>query len=270
MPSIRNNIKNNVNGSKNTRMNLNNAVEKANFRKDELMHIGRYIGACQTAIDLSAKLGRPVRVLDLGCGEMYFLRMLYASFVCKKSDVVKQYIGIDIDDICLGQLKERFSSIIENCNAKLICQDITTNPHIKVRDGYFDMIIWYEMIEHVQPEFIPPMMKEVSRVLNPDHGIALISTPNANGSNKKLPKDHIYEWAYEELMEVLKDNFASIDTYGMCINSSRVPAEVMEEHREEIDTFYNAWGRNSAFACVAAAALIPPTYCKNVLYKCKH
>lgn len=82
MASERTTLGQNENDSKNTRMDIIDSMRLMDFRKDELMHIARYLNAGQTAIDLSKRLGRPLKILDIGCGEMYTMRTLYKSFVC--------------------------------------------------------------------------------------------------------------------------------------------------------------------------------------------
>ena len=227
MPSERRTLKENVNDSKNTRMNLAESMDKFDLRKDEFMRLGRYFKACETMISLAKELGRPLRVLDIGCGEIYIPRVLYKSFLVKKSDIIQRYVGIDIDDIMLSQIKESQARLIETCNVKLIKQDLTVNPKMKVKDGYFDVIIWFENIEHMKPEFIPPIRDEVVRVLSPA-GIALISTPNSAGSNAKLPKDHVYEWSYDEMMDLL-DPYFEVDPVGVGLNQSKIPKDQLKK-----------------------------------------
>lgn len=265
MPSERHKIKSNVNSSKNTRMNLDNSTENMDYRKDEFMHLGRYFKACQTMIDMSKELGRPVRVLDLGCGEIFIPRTLYKSFIVKKSDVLEKYIGVDIDDLMLDVIKSKYATMMKTMGVKVVCQDLTTNCHFKVRDGYFDIVTWYENIEHMKPQFIEPIMEEVHRVLSPD-GVLLCSTPNSIGSNEKLPKDHVYEWSYDDLLKLMSKYFNQIDTYGVGLNVSKMPTEYLQKHKKSFDRIQVVFGRNTAFSCVAAAPLFPARYCKNVLY----
>lgn len=267
MPSERRTLKENVNDSKNTRMNLAESMDKFDLRKDEFMHLGRYFKACETMISLAKELGRPLRVLDIGCGEIYIPRVLYKSFLVKKSDIIQKYVGIDIDDIMLSQIKESQARLIETCNVKLIRQDLTINPKLKVRDGYFDVIIWFENIEHMKPEFIPAIRDEVVRVLNPA-GIALISTPNSVGSNAKLPKDHVYEWSYTEMRELL-DPYFEVDPIGVGLNLSKIPKEHLQKKLKLLKRMEKAFGINTAFSTTAIAPLFPPEFCKNVLYVCK-
>ena len=95
MPSQRNDLKDmNANSSKNTRMDIDHAGKELDYRKDEIMHIARYVRGAQTMVDLAKQLGRPIRVLDIGCGQMNTVRLFYKSYVEKKSDIIEQYVGI--------------------------------------------------------------------------------------------------------------------------------------------------------------------------------
>lgn len=267
MPSERRILNDNVNDSKNTRMNLADSMDKFDLRKDEFMHLGRYFKACKTIIDMSKRLKRPLKVLDIGCGEIYIPRVLYKSFIVKKSDVIQRYVGIDIDDVMIDQVKKQHAQLIKTCSIKLIQQDLTVNPKFKVKDGYFDVIIWFENIEHMKPEFIPTIRSEVVRVLNPA-GVALISTPNSTGSNAKLPKDHVYEWSYAEMMELLTP-YLDVDAVGVGLNPSKIPLDQWKKKEKLVKRIEKAFGTNSAFSTTAVAPLFSPEYCKNVLYICK-
>ena len=267
MASERSKLETNKNNSKNTRMDVVSALSSMDFRKDELMHIGRYLNAGQTAIDLSKTLERPIRMLDIGCGEAYTIRTLYKSFVCKKSDVIDQYVGIDIDKPMLAYTKEKYKNILEIMNGRLFSRDLTVYPRLKLKDNTVDLVCWFEMIEHIQPEFVKPIMKEVYRVLSED-GVALISTPNSNGSNEKLPKDHIYEWSYEELRDLIEEvGFEIESSVGTCVNPSRIPKEILK--KIDTDFIYAAFGRNTAMSCIAMGPLVPVKYSKNMLFRCK-
>ena len=269
MPSERSKLDNNINDSKNTRMDIVNSLQNMDFRKDELMHIGRYLKACHTAIALSKQLNRPIKILDLGCGEAYSMRTLYKSFVVKKFDVVKRYIGIDIDKPMLSKTRDKYSKVLETVHGKLIAQDLTVNPHIKVKDGTIDLIIWFEMVEHIQPEFVRPILDEVFRILSPE-GVLLLSTPNSNGSNQKLPKDHVYEWSYEDLsQEIQKAGFTILSSHGTSINPSKIPKDIWEKRMKTVEAVYGTFGENTAFSCVALAPLFPVKYSKNMLFELK-
>ena len=267
MPSQRNDLKDmNVNASKNTRMDIDHAEKELDYRKDEIMHIARYVRGAQTMVDLSKQLGRPIKVLDIGCGQMNTVRLFYKSYVEKKSDIISQYVGVDIDFKMAARSKEQFKFAYNTCNADFLIQDLTVKPHLDFEDGYFDLIICTEFLEHINPDMSQPVIEEAFRVLGKE-GVALFSTPNSNGSNKVLPKDHFYEYSYEELVQKFKDaGFKVEDTVGLCINLSKLPKEYVSKITGVFDRFNKAFGRNSAFTSVAIAPLVEPKYCKNVLY----
>ena len=269
MASQRRTLKENVNDSKNTRMDLDYSQSHLDFRVDEIMFLGRYNTGVCAIIDLSKKLKRPIRVLDVGCGQMNTARLLCASYQVKKSDVVESYTGIDIDDIMVEQCKRDHATVYRLVNADFIIQDLTVEPSINVEDGYFDLIICTEFLEHINPAFSQAIIEECFRVLNPE-GMALFSTPNSNGSADKLPKDHFYEYSYEELMEKFeKAGWNVEDTIGMSVSISKLPKEYLESLAGVFDRYNKGFGRNSYFTRVAIAPLIEPKYCKNVLYICK-
>lgn len=264
MSSVRKIIPGNENDSKNTRMRISEAFAKGDYRKDELMHVARYLKFATTAIGMAQRLGRPIRVLDIGCGEIYCLKTFYRSFVCKKADVIAKYIGVDIDSECLDKVKRESALCLQTCNGKVFTQDLTVRPKLKVSDRYFDLVVCFEMIEHINPKFVRSILDEVDRVLSSD-GVFLLSTPNATGSNSKLPKDHFHEWGYEELCEILEQVFVLKSSVGVGLNPSKVPKEFMPKKSilEALDT---AFDRKSPFYSVALAPHINPKYCKNVLY----
>lgn len=267
MASERTTLNHNENDSKNTRMDIVKSMELMDFRKDELMHIGRYLNAGQTAIDLSKRLGRPLKILDIGCGEMYTMRTLYKSFVCVKSDVVKSYLGLDIDRPMLERTADQFQTVVKAMRARLVPVDLTIDPKLKLKDNSVDLIFCFEMIEHIKPEFVTPILEEAHRVLS-KKGVMLLSTPNSNGSNKNLPKDHVYEWSYEELSEAVKSiGFEVESATGTCINPSKIPAKVW--NRVDVNSVYSTFGRRTAMSCVALGPMFPVEYSKNMLFTLK-
>ena len=81
-------------------------------------------------------------------------------------------------------------------------------------DESIDFFWSTEVIEHMGREFVPAWLDDVARVMRPDRHWAYVSTPNHDGSNDKLPEDHVYEWGFEELKEELERNFNIEGGYG--------------------------------------------------------
>lgn len=261
MASIRKTLENNVNGSKNTRMDVEHAIGRFDIRKDELMHMNRYLKAGDTIVKLAKALGRPLRVLDIGCGEIYVARTFFSSFVERKADNIERYVGVDIDQKNIDKCHEKYEKLMKTMNAELVCIDMTTESLEAYEDGYFDLIVNFEMIEHIQPRFLKKLFTEMSRVLS-DDGILLLSTPNADGSSPKLPKDHIYEYPFAELSKKLRTFFVVKNMTGMSVNLSKIP-----EGSKHLIEMYHGFGKT--FASVAIAPMIEPVYCKNILWECR-
>ena len=269
MPSQHNSIKENVNGSKNTRMDLDDSQKNFDYRVDEIMFLGRYNACVQAILDLAAALKRPLRVIDGGGGQMNTVRLLYKSYVVKKSDVLESYTCVDIDEVMAQECMEKYGTLYNSCNASFLIQDLTVKPKLDVPDNYYDLIICTEFLEHINPDKSQAILEELYRVMNPA-GQAIFSTPNSNGSNKKLPKDHFYEYSYEELMEkFVATGWTVEDTIGMSISISKLPKDYVAGLAGIFDRFNKGFGRNSHFQRVAIAPLIKPEYCKNVMYLCK-
>ena len=269
MPSQYNSIKENVNGSKNTRMDLDDSQKNFDYRVDEIMFLGRYNACVQAILDLAAALKRPLRVIDVGGGQMNTVRLLYKSYVVKKSDVLESYTCVDIDEVMAQECMEKYGTLYNSCNASFLIQDLTVKPKLDVPDNYYDLIICTEFLEHINPDKSQAILEELYRVMNPA-GQAIFSTPNSNGSNKKLPKDHFYEYSYEELMEkFVATGWTVEDTIGMSISISKLPKDYVAGLAGIFDRFNKGFGRNSHFQRVAIAPLIKPEYCKNVMYLCK-
>ena len=96
---------------------------------------------------------------------------------------------------------------------RIVLQDLTLDPEPPVEDESIDVFMTTEVIEHMGREFIEPWIEASARKLRTG-GIAYVSTPNHDGSNDILPKDHVYEWGYEELKEVLEKYFVIERHYG--------------------------------------------------------
>ena len=266
MPSQRNDLKlDNINDSKNTRMDFRKQSYNMDYRKDEIMHIGRYWNGVKTMISLASELKRPVRVLDIGCGEMNTAKMFNSSVVVKKSTIIERYVGVDIDYKMAEKAKAEYAGY-KTLNADFHIQDLTVDSHLPFPDECFDLIICFEFMEHVHPNFLPAILKEAHRLLN-KNGKALFSTPNSNGSSETLPKDHIYEYSFEECISLFSNaGFNIDDAIGTCVNITKMPKEEKDRLNVVLKRFYSAFGNNSAFSAVASAPLFNPKYCKNVIY----
>jgi len=267
MSSIRKKLTVNENDSKNTRMDLASAGVLGNWRPDELAHMSRFDKISSMCIAEAKRLGRPLDTFEVGCGECWSLRNLYKAYVVKKTDIIQSYYGYDIDPACElenpywsnagGELSD--STWFKNFNGEIRIQDLTVDPVFKLKDESIDFFWTTEVIEHMGREFIPAWLDDAARVIRPN-GLAFVSTPNHDGSNDKLPEDHIYEWGFQELKEELERNFEIIDVTGTFIQLPNLK-KAMKEYSdigwtpEQFKKLQNRYGRQ--FLRVVVATFYP-------------
>ena len=236
MSSIRKKLTVNENDSKNTRMNIASAGVLANWRPDELAHMSRFDKIATLCIEEARYLDRPIDSFEVGCGECWTLRNLYKAYVIKKSDVIRSYYGYDIDPACElenpfwsnagGLLKD--STWFKNFNGEIRIQDLTVNPVFALDDESIDFFWSTEVIEHMGREFVPAWLDDVARVMRKG-ALGYVSTPNHDGSNDKLPEDHVYEWGFQELKEELERNFVIESVVGTFIQIPKLRKALRED-----------------------------------------
>lgn len=251
----------NPNDSKNTRLPIADEFSNYRFGRDALAHVSRYLWIGEQVIELAREEGRPVRLLDVGCGDAYVARVLQASFRVKKSETVARYVGLDMDGVSLQRTAR---SMPKAFSWELIPGDLTDgglDQRILGEEG-FDLIICTEVLEHVQPRFVLPILEGF-------HGLApraLVSTPNWTGGSGRLPQDHVKEWDYHDLLAVMQDAgwhvARSFGTFGQLRR--------LEDSAEACGFGQVvAWLRLNAdkhFRALFLARLVPPEQAQNVMY----
>ena len=236
LSSIRKKLPVNENARKNTRLNIASAGVLANWRPDELAHMSRFDKIATLCIEEARYLDRPIDSFEVGCGECWTLRNLYKAYVIKKSDVIRSYYGYDIDPACElenpfwsnagGLLKD--STWFKNFNGEIRIQDLTVNPVFDLEDESIDFFWSTEVIEHMGREFVPAWLDDVARVMRKG-ALGYVSTPNHDGSNDKLPEDHVYEWGFQELKEELERNFVIESVVGTFIQIPKLRKALRED-----------------------------------------
>ncbi len=189
--------KRNVNDSKNTRLPIAEEFGNYRFGRDALAHVTRYLWTVEQIISLAKIARRPVKVIDIGCGDIYTARVFQASFRVTKRDVIAEYVGLDIDDRSLARSE---SSKPKSFPIELIVGDVTEGALQQFDFKRFDLAICFEVIEHIKPQFVPPLLEEIKRISN----MAFISTPNFTGGSGRLPEDHILEWDVDDLTGLMQ------------------------------------------------------------------
>ena len=145
------------------------------------------------------------RVLDIGCGEGYFLE-------------VAQEKGWEIYGV---EVSEFASKVAEGRLKRKIFNGFLRDAHFP--DKYFDLITLFDTIEHLSDPFLE--LKEINRILK-NGGFIYIQTPNIGGLFARLmgkrwfqikPEEHIYYFNKKNIRTILeKSEFSivSFNTYG--------------------------------------------------------
>lgn len=252
----------NVNESKNTRLNVAEEFQNYRFGRDALAHVFRYLFVCERWIEKAKASKRPIRVLDIGCGDAYTARVFAASFVIKKTDILAEYVGFDIDEKSIARTR---LTAPKSVPSKFIVGDVTTGGLKRFKDQEFDMVVNLEMLEHIQPKFVPTVLSEIARIA-PE---AWISTPNWTGGSGQLPEDHIKEWDTDELAyEMEKAGLAvkgRIGTFCQLIKAKKYCIEHSPSHL----AIYKALQRTCpADLFSIAIARFLGKEAQNVMYHC--
>lgn len=110
-------------------------------------------------------VGGNLRILDIGCGD----GLLSIALAKKKNSVM----GIDVSDVSIG---------LANKNIKIFhCERVTFKQmdclNLLFPNNYFDLVVSFDLIEHLHPDDLNPHLNEVHRILK-ENSFYLISTPN--------------------------------------------------------------------------------------------
>ena len=172
-------------------MNINNANSEfqdlltSDFGKHwTWSNFYRHLFACNCLLPYCER--GDVKIIDLGAGD-------------SKYDVyMRRNFGVDCE-IVKYDVDTSYPGVIEH--------DITQG--LREKDGEVDVVIFTEVIEHLDPLNVERVLNEIWRVLKRD-GMMIISTPiPKKGLREELVWDesHEHEYSYEELLQLLCKQF---------------------------------------------------------------
>ena len=229
-------------GSKFTRMWWGDDMANGNVRREHLAHIVHYKANIHW-LKAKAKEDRaPQTVLDVGCGEANTMRMFYTADQSRKKDVVESYVGIDGDASVIRRTEERAATIMRGINGRLEVCDITKGE-FPVDRGSISFVICNEVLEHIPRKAVKKVLRAMHRCTD-ESPVLLISTPNKDGTNDKLPADHVYEWGYDEIQAAFEDaGFRVEDHLGVYIKKDRLIRWLKENEPDLVEWANELWAR---------------------------
>ncbi len=140
------------------------------------------------------------RVLDLFCGDGFFSKYFYAT-------IAGHIDAVDKDPSAIAHAVRHHS---HEKITYVVC-DATTQelPH-----SQYDLIVWFEGIEHLHASEYQSVMHRIKRSLHPQ-GMIIGSTPLVEPEQYgKGNWEHYHEFtSTEELAEFLRQDFSQVDIY---------------------------------------------------------
>jgi len=163
-------------------------------------------------------------VLDAATGDGYG-----ASHI---ANVAKEVVGIDIDKEEIKKAQQTYKKE----NLKFLLNNVL---NIDFPDGYFDIVISSQTIEHIELDKLGKYLSEISRVLKKD-GTFFVSTLNLIRNLKGRTKEkydknpyHVKEFTSNELKKLLLARFSKVEILGL--------------HRGPRHAFYAMLKKNNIF-----------------------
>lgn len=146
-------------------------------------------------------------VLDVACGTGYGTRMI-------KDFGAKKVFGVDLSDAAIKHAINNYAceNLVFKCG---------NAAQLNFEEKYFDVIISFETIEHLNAQTRDKYLNELYRVLKND-GTLILSTPNRivvspHSSTPHYPH-HIIEYNLKELVDILtKYKFKIFNIFGQRI-----------------------------------------------------
>src|SRR3989344_6108540 len=179
--------------------------------------------------NFASKYIKNKKVLDIGTGYgdgAHYLLLRGA----------KEVIGIDNSRMAITEARKKFPQ-------KELVFEVMDALDLKFPKDYFDVIIAYEIIEHLPVEKHQTLLENIKSVLK-KNGCVLLSTPNKliYSPNREKPNNqyHVKEYLAGELETFLKKHFSKVDIRGIkIINKQHIARynEVGKEFRHKILAF---------------------------------
>lgn len=221
---------------------------KHQAHKDYLGHVFRW-GFSSRFVNQATK------VLDVGCGqELPFMMSLGGA---NANTVPLQYVGVDLNTK-ITSVRRKWAKVYPGFNFIERCDEILETH------GKFDLIVNFEVYEHINPELAPALLCAMRKLLKPG-GKLIFSTP-VYCSSFKMARNHINERTKaEQESDLHQAGFKIIKQYGVFGNVrdfKLASSSFDEKEYEQLREFYG----DDLLGCYLAPKY--PEASRNICHVC--
>lgn len=194
------------------------------------------------------------KVLDIGCGtDQALVRIL----CYKPSGLPKKLIGVDY-----ARVTPKFNPAWFELKSAF---DFTTRWKELKKDGPFDVITCFEVIEHMQKAHGAKMLKGCYELLTPKTGRLMLSTP-VYDKKTGMAQNHIHEYGVDELQKSITKAGLYVEKRFGTFQTVLQAKQTQPEHRrtwEALRSYYS----DDVLACFLAP--LYPELARNNFWLCQ-
>lgn len=228
-----------------THLDIEHALERGIVHRDYIAHC-----LCWSHVLKYMKINSIV--VDVGCADAPLAQVLYTN------RYRPEYYGIDIRTNMLEKANSRkYHKELDFFN-----MDITRSK-IPLNDNFADIVVCFEVIEHIQTKNLDFVLQEIQRIIKND-GTILLSTPNYDF--KHQAKNHIHEYTEQELAGFLCKYFTIIKKYGTFASQSDLLPGLSQNDRSLFDQLSKYYDSNFLSIILAPSY---PSLSRNILWVLK-
>lgn len=202
-------------------------------------------------------------VLEVGCGEDKPLSKILTGGAAAH---VNKYVGVDLNKLKPSN-SQRLTFMGEFNFVTEWKQTLKELPDQKIG---FDVVVNYEVIEHMKVEHGAKLLKAMFAVLRPG-GVLLLSTPCYDG--KRHAANHIHEYTIPELQKAIEKagfkverrfgTFMDIKHIGKAGPTSVVSVAAIREVRAALEAYFDSDAISNIFGPLHA------NHARNNLWVCR-
>jgi 2-polyprenyl-3-methyl-5-hydroxy-6-metoxy-1,4-benzoquinol methylase len=215
-------------------------LSAGDFSVQTTMYALNFTKCIDLIIEHSKAVKRPLDVLDIGCGDMFVLKVLWNGSYVKKSTVLGTYLGMDIADVEIP-----VGSHTDGVNLQFIRRDFMEDQSIPLAD--VDFVVIHEFLEHIDRKSSIEVLRNVINCIRPG-GKLYLSTPN-DAMHHTDTKYHMHQYGLQEIVDILKSfgmeidfitgQYARLDVLSKCLESFYgISKDVLQSLRNRLSTNY--------------------------------